>query len=407
MAEYHYKAIDNEGNPVSGTIAAAGASQAMEALTGKGFFVTEVDTSAKKERKSVSKTDKPPLIPIVSSKVFVMTVRRLSTLVAADIPLVKCLHAVSKQVRPGPFRDILEKVCDDVKQGQSLSKALGKYPHVFPVLMVSMVRVGEVGGILSPVLDQLADFMERDRNIRGEVKAAMAYPAFILTFACLVVIFLLSTVVPKLAQMFESMSASLPLPTKILMSISGLFTEYGVWMVGAVVILGIFLFQFLRSPTGRAFIDSAWLRIPLIGSLAAKTSIARFTRSLGALVRGGVPVMEALDVVREIVNNEEMTRSIERVKERLRKGDSMAGGLSREKIFPEMVEHMVAAGEESGKLDEMLLRIADVYEVEVRNAISVALGLFSPLMILMVAAIVAFIAMAMLMPIFQINQLVQ
>lgn len=406
MPEFTYKALTAEGKHASGIHSAPTQAAAMDQLVTQGMFVTTIAPAAE-PGKGKSAAFTLPFCPIVSSAELVLMIRRMATLVSSGIPLAEALKALCGQVESANFKQILHEVTDDVQEGKALSKAMARHKKVFPEIMICMVRVGEAGGILPTVLEQLADFMERDREVRSEVKAAMAYPSLVLLVAFGTIIFLMTTAVPKLKVMFESMDESLlPMPTKILLAVSGSMTTQGLWLLGIIAIIFTVLSRWKKSATGRRFFDQAHLSIPLIGKLNRHAAIARFTRSLGALLKGGVPLMEALEVVKRILDNQVMNEAVERMKERVRKGHGMSKGLEGEKLFPEMVRYMIAAGENSGALDDMLLKIADVYEMETRNTVKMLLGLLAPLLILMVAGVVGFIAMAMLMPIFKLNQMI-
>lgn len=404
MPDFSYRAVDSAGKAVRGTVSAVSKGAALDQLGSSGIFATDLaETKAAK----ASHAQPLPFMPKVSANELVLLTRRLSTLVSADIPLIRCLDTICDRIESPVFRGVMLEVKEDVRHGQGFSAALAKHPDVFPELMINMVRVGETGGILSSVLDQLSDFMERDREIRGEVRMALAYPAMIVMFAIILIVFLMTTAVPKLAGLFADMGDSLPTPTKILMATSGFISANLLWLgIGFVVVVALMIFM-TRFTQYRSIMDRLKLSIPIIGGVMRKTSIARFSRSLGALVHGGVPMMEALDTVKAIMNNQRMDESVDVIQEALRRGESVAQGMSRdEDIFPDMVSSMVAAGEESGKLDAMLFKIAEVYEMETRNAVKVVVGLIAPSLIMCVAMLVLFIAMAMLMPIFQINKMI-
>jgi general secretion pathway protein F len=403
MPEFAYQAMDSAGARARGTLSAASRATAMEQLEGRGLFVTHIE-----EEKSAEEGERRrwalPFVPVVSSNELTLMVRRLATLIGAGIPLVESLKALSTQVESPAFRHILSEVKEEVQRGQPLSRAFSHHPHVFPEIMVAMVQVGETGGILSTVLEQLADFSERDREIRSEVLSAMAYPVLVLVLAIATVGVLMTTVVPKIGLMFAGSKVLLPTPTVVLLAVSGFFKSYVLYILGVVVVAGIAFLRYVRTERGRLAFDSAKLQLPLIGKLTRRTAIARFSRSLGALVRGGVPLMEALNVVKRVLNSAAMTRAIERMQERVRKGDPMARGLRDEPLFPEMVRYMIGTGEDSGHLDEMLFKIAEVYEMETRNAVKVALSLLSPILLLLVALLVGFIAFSLLLPIFRLSQ---
>lgn len=404
MPEYTYKALDKGGRHQEGSVTAVSEVAAMGSLEDKGLFVTKLD-AGNGATPAASGRAKVTFFRRVPTSEFVLVIRRLATLSASGIPLMESLKAISTQTESPVFREILHEVSDDVANGRTFSKALSKHPDVFPELVVSMVQVGETGGMLGSVLEELADFTERDREIRAEVTGAMAYPVLVLLLAIGTMIFLMTSAVPKLAMMFGDMQVTLPLPTVILLNTHEVLKNHGVKILFALLAAAVVGFRFLRTEQGRTLVDQIKPRIPIFGGLIRRSSIARFSRSLGALLKGGVPLLEALDVVKRLMNNRMMTDAVERVRERMRKGGSMASGLKGESLFPEMVRYMISAGEDSGQLDVMLMKIADVYDRETRNAVKVVVGLMGPLMILAVAGMVAFIAMAMLLPIFQMNQI--
>lgn len=406
MPEFAYKAINQNGANVRGVVDAASQAMAFDQLTTQGLFATSVIPA--KEKSSGGRWARfIPFRKSVSENELALMIRRLATLVGADISLLESLDAMSSQVHSSVLRDILNIVKEDVRRGQSLSKALARHPHVFPELMVSMVRVGETGGILGTILEDLADTMEQDKEVRTEVRVALAYPALVLCLALATVAFLLIVVIPRLALVFAGMRTALPLPTVILLGAGKFMGSYGLLLLPLVLFGIIGIERWRRSPGGKIFFDRLLLWVPVVGDVTRKSSVARFARSLGTLVKGGVPLMEGLGVVKEVLDNVLLGQALDRIKERIRKGESMARALRDESIFPEMVRYMLSAGEESGHLDQMLLKVAHIYDVESRAAVKVMLSLLAPLLILVVAGIVGFIAVAMLLPIFQINQMIR
>ena len=401
MPVFSYTALDGKGAHVSGSLSAESLARAMESLERERIYVLEIDASDE-AKAAPARRGGWAHIP---ERERVMMIRRLATLVSADIPIVQCLEAISTQVESAQFGRVLTEIQEEVKQGKSLSAAMAMHPRVFPRLVVAMVHVGETGGFLSPVLDQLADLLERDRAVRGEVLGALIYPARVMSLAVGTVAVLMTTIVPRLSTMFTSMHTTLPLPTRMLLWLSGAVDRvgFGVLIVILASVAGLVLWR--RTAGGRASLESFRLRLPLFGTLLRKAAIARFSRALSALLAGGVPLMEALDVVKEVLASPLLTAAVSRMQERVRKGDPLARGMAREPLFPPMVGYMISAGEDSGRLDAMLAKVADIYESETKAAIRAALNLLSPVLILLVAAVVGFIALAMLLPIFQINQM--
>lgn len=405
MAAYRYQALDASGRRISGMEEAATAEEAMSALEIRKLFVTRIEEAGRAGEVSL-KSRILFFLPPASSMDLVLFYRRLATLVASDIPLLESLSAIHGQTEKPEFRAVLNDIKERVRGGASFSEALNRHPRVFPELMVSMVRVGETGGILAPVLEELADFTERDNEIRNEVRTALAYPVLVFLLALGTVVFLLLKVVPRISILFEGMNAALPIPTRVLMAASDVVTGYGVYILIGLVAAGIGVYKYSKSNSGKERLDGLKLYMPVIGPLLRKAAIARFSRSLGAILHGGVPLMEGLIVVDRVIGYVPLSQAVERIMDSVRKGDSLARGIQRESLFPEMVKYMVSAGEDSGQLPEMLLKIAGIYEMETRQAIKMVINLVAPILILAVAAVVGFIAFAMLLPIFQINQMI-
>ncbi|MDK2971842.1 MAG: type pilus assembly protein PilC [Candidatus Sumerlaeota bacterium] len=402
MATFSYHALDGTGKKVTGTQESPTREAALDHLLAQHLFVTQIEAARQATRLEWRRVFF--FLPVVSSGDLVLFYRRLATLLASGIPLMESMAAISRQTSQREFREILEAVTEAVRGGRSFSDALAMHPGVFPELMVSMAKVGESGGILAPVLEQVADFTQRDNELKTEVVTALAYPVIVMLVALATVVILLTTVIPRLSTLFEGMEAALPMPTRLLLGISDAFSSYGWVLLGAVVVALIGYVRLRRTERGRLALDAFKLRVPLLGSLIAKATIARFARSLGALLSGGVPLMEGLDVVDRVLGNRVLTQAVQRVKDRVRKGESLARSLHHETLFPDMVKYMIAAGEDSGHLDEMLVKVADIYELETRQTMKVGISLLSPLLILLLAGIVGFIALAMLLPISQINQ---
>ncbi|MBX3729940.1 MAG: type II secretion system F family protein [Candidatus Sumerlaeia bacterium] len=402
MSQFAYQALDEAGRRVSGIEESPNRTAALDRLTARRLFVTRIEeagaTGSRRWRDGLT------ILPPASAGELVLFYRRLATLLAAGIPLLEGLDAIAGQTSNARLAAVLGQVRDDVRGGRSFSEALTRHPRVFPELVTSMARVGETGGILGPVLDQTADFTQRDHELRTEVLTALAYPIIVLLVATATVVLLLTTVIPRLSTLFQGMEAALPLPTRMLLGASDLFSSWGWLLLILLVAAGVGLHRLRRTPRGAEFIDRTRLRLPLLGTLATKATIARFARSLGALLHGGVPLMEGLDVVDRVLGNRVLTDAVERVKDRVRRGESLGRSLRDEPLFPDMVKYMVSAGEDSGKLDEMLGKVADIYELETRQLMKVTISLLAPLLILVLAAVVGFIALAMLLPIAQINQ---
>ncbi|MDQ3829049.1 MAG: type II secretion system inner membrane protein GspF, partial [Candidatus Tectomicrobia bacterium] len=334
-------------------------------------------------------------------------VRQLSTLLSAGLPLVESLTAVIEQVPNPALKKIGTQVRERVNEGSSLADAFAQHPRIFSPLFVNMTRAGERSGALEIVLERLADFTEKQVAFRHKISAAMVYP-ILMTFVGIGVLgFLLGYVIPTVTQIFEDFKQSLPLPTLILMTVSDGLRRF--WWAGVVVValmlLGID--RYSRTEGGRLVLDRIKLKAPVFGALALKIAIARFTRTLAILLKSGVPVLTSMDIVKNVVSNRVLMQVIEDARDNIREGQDIAPPLRRSQLFPPLATHMIAVGEKSGKLEDMLLRVADTFETDVETTVQGLTALIEPLMILFMGSIIGFIALSILLPIFQINQIVK
>lgn len=403
MALFIYKAVDAAGASAGGTIEAESRSTALSNLLDGGFFATELreaSAPAATERKRRT-TGRVP------SKHITAFTRQLATMIGADIGVVPSLEVLSQQVDHGRLRDILLDVRDEVRDGSTFCDALAAYPAVFPRLYTTMVRVGEASGTLDTVLARLADLAERQDEIRGTIHSALAYPVFVLTLALASGVFLMTFVMPKLTVMFQDVERALPWPTRVMMAIGDFMTEW--WLAVAVGLLALpVAFRAIRArEAGRAALDWMKLRIPVFGKVLRKLAVARFARALGTLARCGVSIVQSLEIVAEVAGNVEIAKPVREATERIHQGDSLAEPLRASGVFPPMAVHMVAVGEKTGRLDEMLLKLAEAYDRETETAVKTLTSLLAPALILVVGALVGFMILAMLLPIFEMHQLVR
>jgi type II secretory pathway component PulF len=330
--------------------------------------------------------------------------REISALLGAGIPIPQALEGLSEQEENVALRETIREISDSVRTGMSLSTAMDSHPKLFSKLYVSMVRVGEEGGVLPKVMADLADLLEHQDEVRGEVAAAVSYPVFVLCFGFVTVTALLTFVLPRLFSLMEEMLATLPLPTLILLKISGFLRGYWLWLlVGSVAVAGG-LRWYLRRPDGAETWDKIKLRLPLIGSLLRAAALSRFARTLGTLVKSGVSLLPALKIVENTIGNRVLAKQIALVAEETRGGDSLAGPLRKLGIFPRSVVQMIDVGEETGKLDEMLLKVAAIEERQMRARTKILISLLAPLLILAVGLIVGFVVISILLPIFRLSR---
>lgn len=330
--------------------------------------------------------------------------RQFATMINAGLAMVRCLDILAEQTEDRKLQETLTNVRRDVEGGQALSNSLAKYPDVFTNLYVSMVRAGEMGGVLDEVLERLANFMEKDFNLKKKVKSAMTYPAVILCMAILIVGFLVTYILPTFVTLFEGMNLKLPIATQILIGITkGVKNPLYLGTFLAIIVAGGFAAsQYTRTPTGKRQYDMLKLSMPVFGLLNKKVAISRFCRTLGTLLSSGVPIMQALEIVGRASGNEVVAETVGKVRESIREGESIASPLSDSGMFPPMVTQMVAVGEETGNLDAMLNKISDFYDTEVEYILASLTSMLEPIMILGMGGIVGFIVIAVFLPLYQL-----
>jgi type IV pilus assembly protein PilC len=343
----------------------------------------------------------------VSSKALMQFTIQLSTLVNAGLPLVRCLRILEGQLPSGPFKDVLLAVGDDVEGGATLSEALAKYPQVFDRLYVNMVRAGEAGGVLGTILQRLAEFSRKSENIKSQIKSALTYPIAVMAVAGGILLFVMVFVVPKFEAIFESFDRELPMATQVLMTVSrGLLTWWYVWLAIPLALWGLYRMA-LRSEAFAWRVDALKLRMPVAGNLIRKTIVARFARTLGTLLQSGVPILEALSIVKAAIPNRVLEDAVGAVHDSIREGETIAQPLGESGVFDDLVVNMIDVGEETGQLDAMLLRIADTFEAEVDTDVSTLFKLVEPAILIGMALLVGFIVVSLFLPIISIMDSLQ
>jgi len=328
--------------------------------------------------------------------------RQFATMIDAGLSVVKCLDILQKQGKNPRLKEVIGQVKHDVAGGTSLTEAIQRHPKVFSPLYVNMVRSAEAGGILDQVLDRLSGFLEKEMEMRGKIKSAMTYPAVVFTFAMLMLLGLLFFVLPKFKTIFESMQLKLPLSTKLMLNSSDYFQRY--WYIALVVMVGSIIAVRAASKTqkGRYAIDAAKLKLPVFGDLMLKTAVSRFARTFGTLISSGVPVLRALEIVSETTGNLVVSETVIQARTSIKEGDKISTPLFASKIFPSMVTQMIAVGEETGRLDQMLTKVANFYDEEVDATLKALTSLIEPLMIVGLGLIVGFIAVSVISPIYSL-----
>lgn len=398
MPPFEYRARDRSGRAVAGVIEAPGPADAAQELDRLGYIPTSI---LPHDPGSVSTTALAKLrerFSRVSPEDFILYNRQLSTLVSSGVPFLRALDAVAEQTRSPRLRGILEQVRGDIESGSSFSAALARHPDQFSELYRSMIRVGEEGGMLDRVLDRLASLAEREAVIRARISAAMRYP-IIVTFALIAaIVALMHFVVPQFARLYERFEGELPLPTRVLIAANHLFQNY--WLLGAglAVAAALAVRAALRTPAGRDWWDGVRIRIPVFGPLLLKATMARFSRVFSALLRSGIPILRTIEIAAETAGNRVVRRVILDIGEHVREGQSISGPMRRSPVFPPVVVQMVAIGEETGKLDDMLEKVAEYFETEVEYAIRNLTTAIEPMLIVVIGGIVLFLALAIFLP---------
>jgi len=404
MRKFLYKAKDSRKKMMEGVLEAETEQEALAKLGQLGYFPLSIKRD---ETPSPSQASPRSLgfFSRVPRRDITFFTRQLADLLESGLPLMRALDVLREQMENRRLQEILSDLVSHVRDGKSFSDALAFYPRVFSNLYVSMVRSGEVGGMLSEVLARLADFAEKEEEMHAKVRAALAYPLLILLVGIGTVAVLLIFVVPKLVSLFQDVGQILPLPTRILVEVSGWLASYW-WVALSIGASAVFLLKRGGLSQGsRLVIDGIKLRLPIWGSLIKKVEIASFARSLATLLSHGVPILQAMQVVIQATKNELLKEEFKRIGEQLKGGTTFSQEIRRGRIFPALVTNMVAVGEEAGTLDRSLFKIADTYERDADRAMKLMTSLVEPVMILVMGSLVGFIVISMLMPIFQIDLL--
>jgi type IV pilus assembly protein PilC len=397
---YAYKVRDRGGNLISGTLVADNEALVLQRLREQGLTPLEVG----KQGRGLNIELTPKKVKLKELSVFS---RQFATMVNSGLPILRALSILADQASNPELAKTLTACRIDIEQGSSLSNALQKHPKVFNDLYVSMVKSGETGGSLDTVLLRLADMIENEVKLRGKIKSAMTYPIAVVALVSLILTAMLLFVVPQFKSIYGQLGGSLPLPTRVLLTISDLFKKF--WYI---VLIGLFVGRFVfrrwkATPAGRESVDAFKLRVPVFGSLFHKTALARFAGTLAMLLRSGVPILQALDIVSDTVNNKVISKAVTDVQASVREGESMAKPLSKHKVFPPMVVQMLAVGEETGQVDVMLEKVSTFYNQEVEASVDALTSLIEPLLIAVIGGAVGAAVIALYMPMFNIIKLIK
>ena len=410
MPVYEYKALDIRGKNLKGIINAESISAARQRLRETSLFPFDLRETSAEEK------DKIPAGRSVGSFLFkrvglrevsIMT-RQLATLLGAGLPLVSSLGALTSQTNSPQLKKTLAQIKEEINEGSSLARSISHYPGIFSQFYINMVRAGEASGALDIVLERLADFNESQQALREKVKAAIAYPVFMFLIGSGVLFYLTTFIVPKITGIFSEMHQTLPGITIFLISVSGFLKSF--WVVIVLLIIGTFAalkYAFTKTIRGQYLRDRIKLKIPLFGPLIHKIAVARFSRTLGTLLQSGVPMLTALSIVKNVVNNRLIADAIAETSRDVEEGQSLSTTLLKSGLFPPIVTQMISAGEHSGALEKMLYKIADSLENEVESDITMLTSMLEPVMILIMGLLVGFIVISILLPIFEMNQLIR
>ena len=400
MAVFEYTGVDTSGQRINGVIEAADRKAAIAELSLHGQFASNLTEKAAAAATQTAEgfSFQFPSNRVNDKKVLEIT-SQLATAMKAGLPILNALDILKSQQKNDRLRELLEELSGAVSSGQSLSEAMSRHPEIFSVLYVSMVRVGETGGILDKTMAQLVQLMSRENKIRSNLRSAMAYPLFVLSVGFLSMIVILVGVLPKIIKTIGMEAGMLPLPTRMMMGLSHFLLSFG-WLVAIALVLGFYaLAKWKRSPEGIFAWDRFKLKLPLFGNVVRTLSVGRFARTLGALTASGVTIMEALQVVRDTLGNEVLAKQIDEVAVKVKTGSNLADPLDASGMFPALLVQIVSMGEQTGTLDELLLSAADTFDEQADTTVSRFMALFPAVLILLLAAVIFFIIMATLLPI--------
>lgn len=410
MPVFTYEAMDSSGLEVKDTIEAPSEAEAQTMIREKGFYVTKIRERERKKKADAKKGAKAKgkkpgkafTIGGVKPKVLCTFTRQLSTLQDAGLPVLRSLRILEGQSKPGALKNALMDVIEDIESGNTLSEAMSKQPKAFDNLYVNMVKAGEAGGALETILQRLADFKEKAQSLKRKIVGAMIYPAAVITVAVSIVSFIMIFIIPKFKKIFEDFDTDLPAMTQTLISISDWMFNYWYFLFIAPIAFWLFVKIVKKNKTGAFVVDWVSLRIPLIGKILWIGTVARVTRTLGTLIASGVPILEALLIARDTSGNEVFVRAFDNIYSAIREGETIAVPLKESRIVDDLVVNMVDVGEETGALDDMLYKVADVYDEEVEVRVESLVSLLEPIMVVVLGLIVGFIVIALFLPLIKL-----
>jgi type II secretion system protein F len=399
MPTFSYVAVDDAGREVVGEIHAEDLAAAIGRVRDSGNYPMEVREAA--PARAAGRAG--GLFGRITAADRTILTRQLSNLLGAGLTVVRALSVLIENTDNPRVRDTLLRVREEVQTGSALSDTLAKFPKLFDALYVNLVRAGEASGNLEGVLERLADYQEQQSQQSAAIRSALAYPALLISVGTAAVLFLVTFLIPRFVVIFESLGQSLPLPTRVILGISTFLAQYWWGVLGCLVVLFLSLRWYVRTPSGSLVFDSIKIRPPVIGPLSFKIAASRFAHTLGTLLRGGVPILEALETVQGAIGNRMMSQALNEVRDSVREGEPIADPLRRTKAFPSLVVNMIAVGEETGEVDTILQRVAHSYDIEIQNTVRQLISLLEPVIILTMGLIVGSVIISMLLPIFDLN----
>jgi general secretion pathway protein F len=407
MAVYAYKGIDARGKSVKGTRDADSAKALRTVLKRDGVLATEILEQSEAARKAGRDIDFGRMFRRVSPMDVAIATRQLSVLLRSGVPLVEALSALIEQLDQPELKTAFTETRNQVNEGSTLADALKAHPKIFLTLYVNMVAAGEASGTLEEVLGRLADFLDDQTRLQSKVRGALAYPIVMAVVVVLILFLMMSVVVPKVTAIFQNFNQTLPWYTSLLIWVSNVFSNYW-WLLAALIGGGIYWFRrWQATEEGRRKWDLFVLEVPLFGPLLIMVAVSRFARTLATLLASGVPVLTAMDITRNVLGNTELMRVVEEARASVREGEGIAKPLRQAGRFPPIVTHMIAVGERTGQLEEMLMHVADAYDQQIEVRVGVVTSILEPLLIVVMGAVVGGIAFAILMPLLQLNEMIQ
>jgi len=400
VPQFSYKAKDTAGQLVTGKLEAESTANVISRLQSMGYFPVSVQDSKQAAANSPTPAARQKKVKINDMATFN---RQLADLLSSGIPLVKGLTVIQNQTQNPTLREIIQQVNQDVSGGDSLAGAMSRHPKVFNKLFIAMVKAGEAGGLLDQVLQRLADFAESEAETRSKIKSALAYPVVMVCAGAGAIVVLMTVVMPKIMKIYEDLDQQLPVTTVFLIRFSTFLQQYWYVVLGALVAVVFVLIRAKNTKEGRRAMDGFVIKIPVLGPMIVKKEVANFARTLGSLLHNGVSILPALDITHGVLNNQIVADEVAKIPENVTQGEGVAAPLRKSSVFPPVVVNMMAIGEETGRLDDVLMKVARSYDTEVDRAMKTLTSLMEPIIILVMGMIVGFIVISMLLPIFSID----